>query len=42
MGSEQAGLSGIKGSIVKDSAQGKLSGSLKEGLTAIKKLLEQK
>ena len=41
MGSEQAGLTGVKGSIVRKAAVGRSVSSLQESLTAIKNTLEQ-
>lgn len=41
MGSEQAGLTGIKGSIVRKVAVGRSASSLEKSLTAIKSALEQ-
>jgi hypothetical protein len=40
MGSEQSGLTGFKGSIVRKSAVGRSSSALRDSLTAIKKALE--
>ena len=42
MGSEQAGLTGLKGSIVRKVAVGRTASSLEKSLAAIKGLLEQK
>ena len=41
MGSEQAGLTGVKGSIVRKAAVGRSASSLQKSLTAIKAALEQ-
>jgi hypothetical protein len=42
MGSEQAGLTGLKGSIVREAAIGRSVSSLRNGLTAIRNTLENK
>lgn len=42
MGSEQAGLTGLKGSIVREAAVGRSVSSLRNALTAIKNTLESK
>ena len=42
MGSEQAGLTGVKGSIVRKAAVGRTASSLQKSLATIKSILEQK
>jgi hypothetical protein len=42
LGSEQAGLAGLKGSIVRKVAVGRTAGSLQKSLAAVKSILEQK
>jgi hypothetical protein len=42
MGSEQAGLTGLKGSIVRKAAVGRSVSSLRNGLTTIKNTLESR
>jgi hypothetical protein len=42
MGSEQAGLTGVKGSIVRKTAVGRSVSNLRESLTSIKNVLEEK
>ena len=42
MGSEQAGLTGFKGSIVRKSAVGRSVSNLQKSLTTIKNALEKK
>ena len=42
MGSEQAGLTGLKGSIVREAVVGRSVSSLRNALTAIKNTLENK
>jgi hypothetical protein len=42
MGSEQAGLTGVKGSIVRKVAVGRTASSLQKSLTTIKAILEEK
>ena len=42
MGSEQAGLTGVKGSIVRKVAVGRTASSLEKSLVAIKNILEAK
>jgi hypothetical protein len=42
MGSEQAGLTGVKGSIVRKVAVGRTAGSLQKSLATIKSILEEK
>ena len=42
MGSEQAGLTGVKGSIVRKAAVGRTASSLQKSLATIKSILEEK
>ena len=42
MGSEQAGLTGVKGSIVRKVAVGRTASSLQKSLATIKSILEEK